>query len=131
MDDKSCQRYFEKISRFRGFLDEGSLEQRIKKLSPAGIEKINSSIATLETVLGNAEKEAATIRPYRAGELGYIAYRHSVLYRLEYDLGDIFEFYLIQGMARFLDESAGKRTDLGHRLLGYRSGIHRYCRNGA
>lgn len=108
MDDRSCHRYFEELSKVRGFLDERSLEQRINNLSPAGLEKINSSIAALEAVLGKAEKEAVTIRPYRSGELGYIAYRHSVLYRLEYDLGDIFEFYLIQGMSRFLDEGGGK-----------------------
>ena len=96
-----------------------------------GIEKLNTFLVNLETVLGDIDKEKISIRSYRSGELAHIANRHSALYRLECDLGDIFESYLIQGVARFLDESAGKRTDLGHRLLGYRSGIHRYCRNGA
>jgi len=73
-----------------------------------GIEKLNTFLVNLETVLRDIDKEKISIRPYRSGELAHIANRHSALYRLECDLGDIFESYLIQGMARFLDESAGK-----------------------
>jgi len=108
MEDNPCSTLQERINKARGLLIDNSLGKKIKKVPLTGMEKLNFSLVNLETVLGDIDKEKICIRPYRSGELGHIANRHSALYRLEYDLGDIFEFYLIQGMARFLDESAGK-----------------------
>lgn len=48
------------------------------------------------------------IRPYRAGELGWISWRHCVLYRDEYGFDDTFEYYLLAGMVQYLHELEGQ-----------------------
>lgn len=47
------------------------------------------------------------IRPYRAGELGYISWRHCLLYRDEYGFDDTFEYYLLAGMFQYLHDLKG------------------------
>lgn len=46
-------------------------------------------------------QEPVVIRPYRAGDAGYISHRHGILYEQEYGLDKIFESYVIAGMAKF------------------------------
>ncbi len=48
------------------------------------------------------------IRPYRAGELGLISWRHCVLYRDEYGFDDTFEYYLLAGMVQYLHDLKGQ-----------------------
>lgn len=44
---------------------------------------------------------AITIRTdLRAGDLGYVVYRHGILYSREYDYGVSFEMYVAEGVSR-------------------------------
>lgn len=51
--------------------------------------------------------EKIWVRPYKAGELGWISWRHCVLYRDEYGFDDTFEYYLLAGMVQYLHDLKG------------------------
>jgi len=51
-----------------------------------------------------------SIRTARPGELSYISYLHCVLYEKEYDFDATFEYYLLEGMARFMENPEGGRV---------------------
>lgn len=68
-------------------------------------ERLVGHMAAIRAVLAPANGEVA-IRPYRAGDAGFITYRHAVLYQQEYNLDQVFERYVIQGMAKFFDGGA-------------------------
>ena len=60
---------------------------------------------TQENLSGpNASK--CTIRHYRSGDAGYVAYRHGVLYEKEYGLDSVFEKYVLAGLLKFLENMA-------------------------
>ncbi len=44
------------------------------------------------------------LRPHRIGDIGWIVYRHAVLYREEYGWNEQFEALVAQGAGRFLKE---------------------------
>ncbi|HPI99222.1 MAG TPA: bifunctional helix-turn-helix transcriptional regulator/GNAT family N-acetyltransferase, partial [Synergistales bacterium] len=84
------------------------IRRRIKNIPGSGQRKMAVAMAAIQEILGDLDPDAITVRPYRSGELGYISWRHSELYREEYGFGDTFEFYLIEGMYKFLNECQGK-----------------------
>ncbi len=114
MEDKNQQNSKEVLEEFKGFYNDlkdsgdSQLLEMVQDLPFTSIEKITSAFAEIQAVRGYVDRKKLKIRTYRSGELGYIAWRHSVIYRQEYDLGDIFEFYLIQGMYQYLNECEGR-----------------------
>ncbi|MDO9508680.1 MAG: GNAT family N-acetyltransferase [Thermovirgaceae bacterium] len=78
---------------------------RIQDLS---LEKQEAARKSLEGIRGGVEPEEIVLRPYRAGELGWISWRHCVLYREEYGFDDTFEYYLLAGMVQYLHDLKGK-----------------------
>lgn len=57
----------------------------------------------IEGILSDENKSPVNIRHYRAGDAGYISYRHGVLYEKEYNLDTVFEKYVMAGLLKFLD----------------------------
>jgi DNA-binding MarR family transcriptional regulator/GNAT superfamily N-acetyltransferase len=51
-------------------------------------------------------REETTIRQHRAGDAGYIAHRHGVLYEQEYGLDKVFEQYVVAGLAKFFADGS-------------------------
>jgi GNAT superfamily N-acetyltransferase len=51
-----------------------------------------------------SNKPAISIRTYRPGDAGYVAYRHGVLYAKDYGFDHVFEKYVLQSLSTFLDE---------------------------
>ena len=51
-----------------------------------------------------SNKPAISIRTYRPGDAGYVAYRHGVLYARDYGFDHVFEKYVLQSLSKFLDE---------------------------
>ena len=84
------------------------ISRRFKNVPEAEQLKMAVAMATIQETLGVRDPDTVYIRPYRSGELGYISWRHSELYREEYGFGDTFEFYLLEGMYKFLNECQGK-----------------------
>ncbi|WP_430786553.1 GNAT family N-acetyltransferase [Virgibacillus flavescens] len=50
-----------------------------------------------------------TIRPYKSGDLGFIAHLHGKLYDKTYKFGPKFEYYVMKGLTKFMvDSDAGE-----------------------
>ena len=78
----------------------------LEKMPDARQEKLVGHMAAIRAIMDPQAGDAVAIRPHRAGDAGYIAYRHAVLYQAEYGLDQVFERYDIQGMAKFFAAGA-------------------------
>lgn len=91
----------------------------LENLSP---EKQRAIAESLEDIRGSAKVQSIAIRPYKAGELGLVSWRHCILYREEYGFDDTFEYYLLAGMAQYLHELGGRGevwvADCGGNVVG-------------
>lgn len=58
--------------------------------------------------MGEIEGEA-TIREARFGDASYLSYLHAVVYREQYGFRDIFEYYVLKGMAEHMANPEGGR----------------------
>lgn len=54
----------------------------------------------------NLEEKKVSIRTRKDGDIGYISYRHSVLYAKEYGLGGTFEKDVLEGLSQYLAEKS-------------------------
>ncbi len=81
------------------FLDLSRLDTHKRKKLEKGLEELHGSGRAAESV---------SIRPHREGELGWITWRHCVLYKEEYGFDETFEYYLLAGMVQFLRDLKGR-----------------------
>lgn len=85
-------------------------------------EKQRAIAKFLDDTHASAKERSIAIRPYRAGELGLVSWRHCILYREEYGFDDSFEYYLLAGMAQYLHELGGRGkvwvADCGGNVVG-------------
>ncbi len=72
-------------------------------LSVADQQQLVGHMEAVKAILSRQPQPQAeiVIRPYRAGDAGYISHRHGVLYEQEYGLDKVFEQYVIAGLAKF------------------------------
>lgn len=64
---------------------------------------------SLEGLRGSGRAaESVKIRPRLEGELGWITWRHCVLYKEEYGFDETFEYYLLAGMVQYLRDLKGR-----------------------
>lgn len=77
-------------------------------LSAADQQQLVAHMEGIRAILSRQPQPVAplTIRPARAGDAGFIAYRHGVLYEQEYNLDKVFEQYVIAGLAKYFDAGA-------------------------
>ncbi len=92
-------------------LADASTRQLVAILGSLSVDAQQQLVAHTEAIRGILSvqpqpAEPVVIRPYRAGDPGYIAYRHGVLYEQEYGLDKIFEQYVIAGLAKFFAAGA-------------------------
>jgi DNA-binding MarR family transcriptional regulator/GNAT superfamily N-acetyltransferase len=75
----------------------------LSSLSVADQQQLVAHMEAVKAILSRHPQPQApiVIRPYRAGDAGYIAHRHGVLYEQEYGLDKVFEQYVVAGMAKF------------------------------
>ncbi len=87
-------------------------DQRVSELltpmPKTDVEALLRSMETIRGILSNDPRDV-TVRTAKPGELGIVASQHMDFYMKEYDLDSSFEYYLFEGMARFLkNREAGK-----------------------
>jgi len=99
-----------------GLKAEDGIQSRLRETAgkffegrtPSETEEILSAMAAILSCKKRPGREDLSIRPYRPGELGIVSRRHCVLYNEEYGFDGTFENYLLEGLSRFLWDSAGK-----------------------
>jgi GNAT superfamily N-acetyltransferase len=65
--------------------------------------------------------EAIEIRPYRPGEAGYVSYIQMDFYHRAFGFRPVFERYLLEGLAKFIENPEGSRLWValdGGRIIG-------------
>ncbi|MFG1701757.1 GNAT family N-acetyltransferase [Nonomuraea sp. M3C6] len=82
------------------------VERLLSGLAEEDQQRLVASMATIRRLLGSAGsgREPYVIRPPRTGDLGWVAYRHGVLYSEEYGWGTGFE-QLVAGIVAGFDFS--------------------------
>ena len=69
---------------------------------------------TIERTLNNETKstEFFSIRSHQSGDIGYIIYRHGVIYAIENQLDESFEAYVAKYMAEFIENYDSNKEHL-------------------
>lgn len=92
-------------------LEKASDQKTADLLAPMtkmDVETLLRSMETIRNILTNEPREVI-VRPAKPGDLGTMASMHMDFYMKEYGLDSTFEFYLFEGMTRFLkNREAGK-----------------------
>jgi DNA-binding MarR family transcriptional regulator/N-acetylglutamate synthase-like GNAT family acetyltransferase len=88
-------------------LDSGSNEETAKMLSGIaedGQRRLLGAMRTIETVLESRNGTSApfTLRQHRPGDMGWITYRHGILYWQEYGYDERFEAVVADIVAKFI-----------------------------
>lgn len=68
-------------------------------------DRLVKSMRTIESILKGEQgkTEFYSVRSHKPGDIGYITYRHGVIYAIEYQLDETFEAYVAKYMAEFIE----------------------------
>jgi len=91
---------------FRQLSDASSsqLVQILERLPQGAQQTLVHNMAAIQNMLSDKTDTSITIRRHRPGDVGYIAYRHGVLYEKEYGLDHHFEKYVLQSLVTYLED---------------------------
>ncbi|KQL41090.1 hypothetical protein AN960_05815 [Bacillus sp. FJAT-25509] len=85
------------------------VESMIQSLSTPEVKELVKSMETIESIfsLNQTPIPEISIRPFKPGDVGYVAYIHGKIYSTTYQFGHIFEYYVMKGLSEFLMNSNG------------------------
>lgn len=88
-------------------LDDASSRDVNSWLAPLRQEsraRLVSSMAAIESILGEAKESRVSylLRPHRSGDMGWVVWRHGVLYSEEYGWGEVFEGLTAEIVGKFI-----------------------------
>jgi DNA-binding MarR family transcriptional regulator/ribosomal protein S18 acetylase RimI-like enzyme len=85
------------------------VEHMIRNLSKHDITSLVTSMETIQTVFSQdtPSQTEVLIRPFRSGDVGYIAHLHGILYDHTYKFGRKFEYYVMKGLTEFMINTDG------------------------
>ncbi|XRG77679.1 helix-turn-helix domain-containing GNAT family N-acetyltransferase [Rossellomorea sp. GAMAL-10_SWC] len=85
------------------------VESMIQSLSTPEVRELVKSMETIESIfsLNQTSIPEISIRPYKPGDVGYVAYIHGKIYSTTFQFGRVFEYYVMKGLSEFLLNSNG------------------------
>jgi DNA-binding MarR family transcriptional regulator/GNAT superfamily N-acetyltransferase len=85
---------------------EAEIRTMVAQLTVAEEDRLIEAMHTIENLLGDRGQPASRVpyllRPHRPGDMGWIVYRHGVLYAQEYGWDERFEALVAEIVARFI-----------------------------
>lgn len=83
--------------------------EMIQSLSGRTLNELVHAMETIQTLSSEKSQTGPTpsIRPFKAGDAGYVAYLHGRLYKEIYGFGTLFEYYVLKGLAEFIRNPDG------------------------
>ncbi|ODG89978.1 MULTISPECIES: helix-turn-helix domain-containing GNAT family N-acetyltransferase [Bacillaceae] len=80
------------------------VESMIQSLSTPEVKELVKSMETIESIfsLNQTPNPEILIRPFKPGDVGYVAYIHGKIYSTTYQFGRVFEYYVMKGLSEFL-----------------------------
>ncbi|MES9685303.1 GNAT family N-acetyltransferase [Bacillus sp. AFS001701] len=80
------------------------VESMIQTLSTPEVKELVKSMETIESIfsLNQTSIPEISIRPFKPGDVGYVAYIHGKIYSTTYQFGRVFEYYVMKGLSEFL-----------------------------
>lgn len=81
----------------------------IDSLSKRDQMKLVTSMETIKSIFSRKHplKSEVAIRSFQPGDVGYVAYLHGKLYDETYGFGRTFEYYVMKGLAGFMENPEG------------------------
>lgn len=85
------------------------VENMIRDLSKHDLTSLVTSMGTIQTIFSQdtPSQTEVLIRPFRSGDVGYIAHLHGILYDHTYKFGRKFEYYVMKGLTEFMINTDG------------------------
>lgn len=85
------------------------VEKMIKSISQPELCNLVTSMEIIESIFSmeNPAQSNVTLRSFRAGDVGYVAHLHGILYDKTYKFGPMFEYYVMKGLAEFMMNNDG------------------------
>jgi DNA-binding MarR family transcriptional regulator/N-acetylglutamate synthase-like GNAT family acetyltransferase len=85
------------------------VEKMIESISQPELSNLITSMEIIESIFSNENppQSNVSIRSFRAGDVGYVAHLHGILYDKTYKFGPMFEYYVMKGLAEFMMNSDG------------------------
>jgi DNA-binding MarR family transcriptional regulator/GNAT superfamily N-acetyltransferase len=91
---------------------DADVTEMLDKLSPTQQQRVVGAMSDIRSLLAPDEKAATskyTIRSHQPGDMGWITYRHGVLYWKEYGWDERFEAIVARVVADFIDNYDAER----------------------